>query len=163
MPNMYAKDINKVKLDIDEMVAIVRDLDEETIRWNPTADEWSIMQIIVHVAEAIPFWLDDIEAIKKSPHDKWGRDLKHEGRLFAVSEDNINNTTVEQAITNLEKIPTQVKETLENLSEEEAQIVAPCYNPNFDGKPVQFIIDKLVVNHVSGHLGQIKRNLSKLD
>lgn len=163
MPNMYVKDINKIKVDIDEMVAIVRDLDEVTIRWNPTADEWSIMQIIVHVAEAIPFWLDDIEAIKKSPHDKWGRDLKHEGRLFAVSEDNINNTTVEQAITDLEKIPTQVKETLENLSEEEAQIVAPCYNPNFDGKPVQFIIDKLVVNHVSGHLGQIKRNLSKLD
>lgn len=156
------KDIKSVKEDINEIVTIVKDLDESTIRWNPTEDEWSILQIVVHVEEAIPFWLKDIEAIKADPTKKWGRDVKHEGRLYAVSEENINNVTVDKALNDVEKIPFAVKQTLEKLTDEDTKLVAPSYNPNFDGKPVQFVIDKLVVGHVNGHLGQIKRNLSKL-
>lgn len=155
--------IESVQSNVDEMISIVKELDEETIRWNPVEDEWSIMQIIVHVAEAIPFWLQEIEGIKKDPTAKWGRGLSHEGRLYAVSEENITNTTVDGAIKDLEEVPSSVKETIESLTEEQLQLVAPCHNPNFEGKPVQFIVDNLVVKHVDGHLGQIKRNLSKLD
>lgn len=163
MSESTVESINSVQQDIDEIISIVRDLDESTIRWNPTEEEWSILQIVVHVAEAIPFWLKDIEAIKADPTKKWGRDLKNDGRLYAVSEENIKNTTVDQAINDLAKVPAGMKASLENLTEEQAQLVAPCYNPNFEGKPVQFIVDKLVVSHVNGHLGQVKRNLSKLD
>lgn len=157
------ENIESVENDINEIIKIVNSLDESTIRWNPTEKEWSIQQIVIHVAEAIPFWLKDIEAIKANPTEKWGRDVNHSGRLYAVSAENINSTTVDQALKELAKIPTVVKETLINLTEEEEQIVAPTYNPNFEGKPVSFIVDKLVVGHVKGHLGQIKRNLSKLD
>lgn len=155
--------VQSVQNNIDEMISTVRSLDEETIRWNPTEDEWSIMQIIVHVSEAIPFWLREIEGIKKDPDAKWGRGLSDEDRLYAVSEENIQNTTVDKAISDLEKIPSLVEESLAALTDEQLKIVAPCHNPNFEGKPVQFIVDNLVVKHVEGHVGQIKRNLSKLD
>lgn len=155
--------VQSVQSNIDEMIQIVRGLDEETIRWNPTEEEWSIMQIIVHVAEAIPFWLKEIEGIKKDPTATWGRGLSHEGRLYAVSEENIQNTTVDEALQDLKKVPASVKETVQSLSDEQYQLVAPCRNPNFEGKPVQFIVDNLIVKHVDGHLGQIKRNLSKLE
>ena len=32
--------------------------------WKPSEDEWSIMQIITHVAEAIPYWAKEINNIK---------------------------------------------------------------------------------------------------
>lgn len=155
--------VQSVQNNIDEMIQIVRGLDEKTIRWNPTEEEWSIMQIIVHVAEAIPFWLKEIEGIKKDPTAKWGRGLSDEARLYTVSEENISNTTVDGAIRDLEKIPSLVEKSLDSLTDEQLKIVAPCHNPNFEGKPVQFIVDNLVVKHIEGHVGQIKRNLSKLD
>src|SRR5690625_3571725 len=155
--------LESVSNNIQEMNSIVRELDEETIKWNPTEEEWSIMQIIVHVGEAIPFWLEDIKGIQKDPTAKWGRGLTHEGRLYAVSDENIQNTTVDEAIIDLEKIPLLVKESLASLTDEQLQIVAPSKNPNFEGKPVQFIVDNLVVKHIEGHVGQIKRNLSKVE
>ncbi|MEI3612405.1 DinB family protein [Pseudogracilibacillus sp. SO30301A] len=155
--------VQSVHHNIDEMIAFVRGLDEKTIRWNPTEDEWSIMQIIVHVAEAIPFWLREIERIIEDSSAKWGRGLTDEDRLYAVSDENIQNVKVDDAIRDLKKIPSLVEKSLSSLTEDQLKIVAPCHNPNFEGKPVQFIIDNLVVKHVEGHLGQIKRNLSKLD
>lgn len=49
--------INKIK-------TIVKSLPEEIIRWKPSKDEWSVMQIITHVAEAIPYWAKEISNIK---------------------------------------------------------------------------------------------------
>lgn len=158
-----AEEIQSVKDNIAEMISTVQKLDEDTIRWNPTEEEWSIIQIIAHVGEAIPFWLKEIESVQAVPTGKWGRDHFHAGRLMAVSEENITNLTVDQAIADLEKIPSLVEERLSSLTKEQLEIVAPTYNPNFEGKPVEFIVNNLVVKHIEGHLGQINRNLSKLD
>lgn len=154
--------IESVSKNIQEMVRIVKELDEETIRRKPTDDEWSMMQIIVHVGEAIPYWLKQIEGIQKDPNAKWGRGLTDNNRLVAVSEENIKNSNVKEALEKLEKIPLFVKESLMRITDEQFQTVAPSHNPNFEGKPVQFIVDHLVVKHIEGHVGQIKRNLSKL-
>lgn len=154
--------IRDVKASIDEMVHTVKELPEETIRWKPSEEEWSIMQVIAHIAEAIPFWLGEIRQIIQSPEDVWGRDHTNKIRLKAVDEETVDNLAVEKVIKDLEQIPSQTEETLGKLTDEQLQIVAPSRNPNFDGKPVQFIIDKLVVGHIQGHNGQIQRNLSKL-
>ena len=46
---------------IDRILETVKGLSEETIRWNPTEEEWSIMQIVAHIVEAVPYWLDEID------------------------------------------------------------------------------------------------------
>ena len=48
------------------MIGTVTRLSEETIRWKPSEEEWSIMQILCHVVEAVPYWLGEIEL--KSRH-----------------------------------------------------------------------------------------------
>ncbi|MFS0644082.1 DinB family protein [Siminovitchia sp. 179-K 8D1 HS] len=154
--------IRDVKAAIDEMVNTVKDLPEDTIRWKPSAEEWSIMQVIAHVAEAIPFWLGEIRQIMQSPKDVWGRDHTNKIRLAAVDESTVDKLAVEKVLNDLKQIPAQTEETLSKLTDEQLQTVAPSRNPNFDGKPVQFIIDKLIVGHIQGHNGQIQRNLSKL-
>ncbi|MBD8006905.1 DinB family protein [Bacillus norwichensis] len=154
--------IQDVKAAIDEMLNAVKELPEDTIRWKPSEEEWSIMQVIAHVAEAIPFWLGEIRQIIQSPEEVWGRDHTNKIRLEAVDEKTVDSLTVEKVLKDLKHIPTQSEETLSELTDEQLQIVAPSRNPNFDGKPVQFIIDKLIVGHIQGHNGQIQRNLSKL-
>lgn len=154
--------VQAVEKSIQEMIDIVKDLSEDTIRWNPTEEEWSIMQITSHVAEAIPFWIEEIKKINADSSVNWGRGLQHEGRLHAVSEDYLKTKTVDEVLAELEQVPAQVKELVLTLTDEQLATVAPANNPNFEGKPVQFIVDNLIVKHVEGHVGQIKRNLSKL-
>ena len=49
------------------IIETVNGLSEETIRWNPSEEEWSIMQIMAHIIEAVPYWLDEINELVQSP------------------------------------------------------------------------------------------------
>lgn len=161
MAELNRDDIQAVRNSVQKMIDTVKDLPEETIRWKPSEDEWSIMQIAAHTAEALPYWAKQIENIIENPEAKWGRDHTDEARLQKVSEENINKLTVDELLSELQEVPAAVEAALGKLTEEQRQIVAPSNNPNFEGKPVQFIIDKLIVGHVEGHYGQMQRNLSK--
>lgn len=146
--------INKIK-------TIVKSLPEEIIRWKPSKDEWSVMQIITHVAEAIPYWAKEISNIKLSNENLWGRGLTDEVRLQAVSEENINRKTVEEVIEQLSSIPITIENVLHTLTDEELHIQAPSRNPRFENKPINFIVNYLIVEHTEKHYKQIERNVSK--
>ncbi|MCU4766722.1 DinB family protein [Bacillus toyonensis] len=146
--------INKIK-------TILKSLPEEIIRWKPSKDEWSVMQIITHVAEAIPYWAKEISNIKLSNENLWGRGLTDEVRLQAVSEENINRKTVEEVIEQLSSIPITIENVLHTLTDEELHIQAPSRNPRFENKPINFIVNHLIVEHTEKHYKQIERNVSK--
>ncbi|MBX0350778.1 DinB family protein [Bacillus toyonensis] len=146
--------INKIK-------TIVKLLPEEIIRWKPSKDEWSVMQIITHVAEAIPYWAKEISNIKLSNENLWGRGLTDEVRLQVVSEENINRKTVEEVIEQLSSIPITIENVLHTLTDEELHIQAPSRNPRFENKPINFILNHLIVEHTEKHYKQIERNVSK--
>ncbi|KKB35537.1 DinB family protein [Bacillus thermotolerans] len=153
--------IESVRVSIDQIVNLVKTLPEETIRWKPSEDEWSIMQIITHVAEAIPYWVQEIKNIQSRPEQSWGRGLKDEVRLRTVSEENVKSLSVDEVLNQLPSIPAVVEETLHSLTDSELAIKAPSRNPRFDGKPVEFIVNHLIVEHAEKHYNQIQRNLSK--
>ncbi|MCM3160619.1 DinB family protein [Metabacillus litoralis] len=155
--------IESVQQSIQNIISLVKDLSEKEIRWNPSAEEWSIMQIITHVAEAIPYWVREIQQIIEHPDQTWGRGLTDETRLKMVSEENVNSLQVSDVLDQLASIPLDVEETLQALSSEDLEIIAPSRNPRFDGKPVEFIVNHLIVEHVEKHYHQIQRNLSKFN
>lgn len=152
-----------VQQSIQNIISLVKDLSEKEIRWNPSMEEWSIMQIITHVAEAIPYWVREIQQIKEHPDQTWGRGLTDETRLKTVMEENVNSLQVSDILDQLASIPLYVEETLQGLSSEDLEIIAPSRNPRFDGKPVEFIVNHLIVEHVEKHYHQIQRNLSKFN
>ncbi|EEL33960.1 hypothetical protein bcere0019_27920 [Bacillus cereus Rock3-28] len=119
------------------------------------------MQIITHVAEAIPYWAKEISNIKLSNENLWGRGLTDEVRLQAVSEENINRKTVEEVIEQLSSIPITIENVLHTLTDEELHIQAPSRNPRFENKPINFIVNHLIVEHTEKHYKQIERNVSK--
>lgn len=148
---------------IDKIKTIVKALPEEIIYWKPSEDEWSIMQIITHVAEAIPYWAKEINNIKLNHENLWGRGLTDEVRLQAVSEENINNQSIEEVIQQLSSIPIIIENVLSTLTDEELNIQAPSCNPRFNNKSIDFIVNHLIVEHTEKHYKQIERNLCKFN
>ncbi|KOS68812.1 hypothetical protein AEA09_09850 [Lysinibacillus contaminans] len=145
---------------ICDILKSVEGLDETVIRWNPTEEEWSIMQIVSHLNEAIPYWLGEVERVVAEPGSKWGRGLADESRLAAVS--NPDELSIEEEIAKLENIRQQVSDRLIGLSEAQLNAENPHRNfEKFGNKPVSFIINHFLMEHTNTHYVQIQRNLSK--
>ena len=158
--NTIQQSIQSVQKSIDNMIETVSGLSANTIRWKPSDDEWSILQIVCHVLEAIPYWMKEIAQIRAHPEELWGRNHLQEARLAAVSE--TNQRTIDEVLKELTALKVQVEAELSNLNQEILSIVSTSLNPNFGTKPISFIVDHLIVEHASKHCGQIERNLSKL-
>ena len=155
--------IVEFKSTIDEIVKILEQTEDSLLYKKPSAEEWSAMQIVAHVLEAVDYWVTDLEALLIVPGAKWGRNHEHVRRLAAVEETVVANLSKEDAITLLQKLVPETEAVLTKVTAEDLIKTAPSYNPNFDGKPLSFLVDHLIVKHVSGHLGQIERHLKKLD
>ena len=154
--------IDSIQTSLDNIISTVEKLPEDTIRWNPTEDEWSILQILNHVAEATDFWLGEMDNVLENPGSKWGRGLQHEGRLAAV--DNPDALNVNEVIEEVKSKKAVVENRLSKVSDERLTEENPHRNfEKFGNKPVSFLIEHFLVEHTEKHYGQIQRNLSKLD
>lgn len=153
--------IQSVQQSIDHILETAANLPEETIRFKPADDEWSIMQILSHLAEAIPYWLGEVENVIAVPGSKWGRGLQDPARLAAVTD--TDKLAVDEVMKQVEELKYKVESSLGNLDEETLSKESPHRNfAKFGNKPVSYIVDHFIDEHVSGHYDQIKRNLSKI-
>ncbi|MED1951808.1 DinB family protein [Brevibacillus centrosporus] len=153
--------IRSINESIDQIVGIAEGLPEELIRWKPQSDTWSIAEILCHVEEATPYWLQEIQALVASPGTEWGRGLQHAGRLEAVASAGKRSTAeVRQAIQHSKK---NVRDILSSLSEVDLRSESPSRNPRFGTKPLAFIVEHLLLDHLDAHLRQIKRNMQQFE
>ncbi|MCQ6280504.1 DinB family protein [Bacillus sp. EB600] len=152
--------IESIHQSINKMIGTVAGLSEDTIRWKPSEEEWSIMQILCHVVEAVPYWLGEIAEIKAQSEKLWGRNHLQEARLAAVTD--TDRWTIDDVLKELDALQSQVEKELGALDKDTLAITATSRNPNFGTKPISLIVDHLIVEHVSKHYGQIERNQSKL-
>lgn len=153
--------IQSVQQSIDHILETTANLPEETIRFKPAEDEWSIMQILSHIAEAIPYWLGEVDTVIAMPGAKWGRGLQDPARLAAVTD--TDKLAVDDVMKQVEELKYKVQSGLGNLDEETLSKESPHRNfAKFGNKPVSYIVDHFIDEHVSGHYDQIKRNLSKI-
>jgi uncharacterized damage-inducible protein DinB len=154
--------IELFKKSIDDIAAVLKKTDEAALFVKPSETEWSAMQIVSHILEAVHFWVEDLEALLVVPGAKWGRNHEHVRRLAAVDENVVSRIKKEAAITALQSLVPKVEAALVKVTEEDLVKTAPSYNPNFDGKPLSFLVDHLIVKHVTGHYGQLIRHLEKV-
>lgn len=153
--------IQSIQGSIEQILDTVNGLSEETIRWNPSEEEWSILQILSHLTEAIPYWLNEIHTVVTREGSEWGRGIQAPARLEAVT--NPEKLSVEKVVTEVEALKEKVVVGLSGLDEEKLAKESPHRNfAKFGNKPVSFIVDHFIEEHIAGHYGQIQRNLSKL-
>lgn len=153
--------IKSISTSIDEILNMVEPLSKDNIRWNPAVEEWSILQIVAHINEAIPYWLSEIKHVLNEPGSKWGRGLQDPARLSAVA--NPAGLDVTSELENLRNVKKQAVTQLKNITEKQLIVENPHRNfEKFGNKPVSFIIDHFIVEHLAKHLEQVQRNIRKL-
>src|SRR4051812_6473509 len=107
--------LQTINASIDSIVKSIENVPEKDIRWNPTEEEWSILQIVSHLNEAVPYWLTEVERVIAHPGSKWGRGLTDADRLAAVA--NPSELKVDEEIAAFKGLKQQVTDRLGNLSE----------------------------------------------
>ena len=127
---------DRIKDVVDEILDEVHRLPGDLITWKPADDVWSVLEILCHIDEFVPFWTD--EAVKAAP----ARELRDVERSI--------RTGVSDASAKLAA-----------LRETDLQITAMSHNPRWGTKPAAFVVDDLLVHHVEKHLGQIRRNVAQ--
>jgi len=155
------KYVQSIQNTLDSILTEVNGLSEKNIRWEPSNDEWSILQILNHVKEATSYWLSEMETVLSDPGSQWGRGLKDKARLEAVS--NPEALDVNKVIESISNLKNEVRERLSQVSESRLTEENPHRNfEKFGNKPVSFIIEHFIDEHIEKHHSQIKRNLSKV-
>src|SRR5687767_11942507 len=122
-----SQSIADVNLSLDKIIQKVKELETETIQRKPSEDEWSIMQILCHIVEAVPYWLTEIETLIAKSGVEWGRGLQDQARLAAVT--NTENESVSNVLTEIVNLKEQVEKTLSKLNNEMLKQEAPSRNP----------------------------------
>jgi uncharacterized damage-inducible protein DinB len=153
--------ITSIQNTTDQIMQVSEGLPDEVIRRKPSEDKWSIMEVLCHVEEAVPYWLREIQSLVQSPGSEWGRGLQHEGRLAAVA--GAGNRSIKEVLERIAASKGQVQEILGSLREEDLNREAPSSNPRFGTKPLSFIIGHLLVEHQQTHLKQIERNIRQFE
>ncbi|MET3289207.1 UNVERIFIED_CONTAM: putative damage-inducible protein DinB [Brevibacillus sp. OAP136] len=146
---------------IDEIVQVVQPLSETELHRKVTDDVWSVMEILCHVEEIIPYWLHEIQYVVQSPQTEWGRNHLHEGRLAAVAK--AKQRTKADIMLGIEVTKNVVNNVLGALNDEALTIEAPSRNPRWGTKPMSFVLNHLVVEHLQSHLGQINRTVANVN
>lgn len=153
--------IESIQTSIDEILNTINGLSEDVIRWNPKEEEWSILQILSHVAEATPYWLSEMERVLDKPGSEWGRGLSDPDRLKAVEDP--DSLKAEDVIANVKDLKNQVSERLSKVSDAQLDEANPHRNfEKFGNKPVSFLVEHFMVEHTAKHHTQVQRNLRKL-
>ena len=136
---------------------ITRPLSREVLVWRPSPEVWSILDNLAHIEEFIPFWVGEIHAMLAQPPQPWGRDQSHAGRLAAVRDTSERDLT--ELLAHIRAEAAEASRFLRSLAETQLDIEAPSRNPRWAIKPVSFVVDTLLVKHLSDHREQIQRNL----
>jgi uncharacterized damage-inducible protein DinB len=157
--NLIEESIQSIQELATEITQTVVELPEDTLRWKPTADAWSIAEILGHVQEATPYWAGEIQRVVANPDTEWGRNHQDESRLNAVAA--TAQRGIGDLIAGVAKAANAVVAVLRKLNEQDLQIESPSRNPRWGVKPMSFVLDHLIVSHLRGHRDQIKRTLDQ--
>ncbi len=142
----------------DAILAEVRALPPEIITWVPDAGVWSVMDILCHIREFVPFWTGEALRMVSRPSDLWGRDHTDTARLAAVT--NTAAHRLDDVVADIQQAVRHSTEALRKLSPADLSVEATSKNPRWGRKPASFVVDHLLAEHVEKHLGQVRRNIN---
>ena len=143
----------------DEMLAEVESLPPAIITWIPGEGVWSVMDILCHIREFVPFWTGETVRIVRFPGEQWGRDHTDTARLAAVTDTAANK--LDGVLADIRRLVQRSVETLSGLSDADLSVEATSMNPRWGLRPASFVMDQLLVHHAEKHLGQIRRNVTQ--
>jgi len=141
------------------LLAEVGTLPAELVSWKPADDVWSVMEILGHVSEFIPYWTGQAVQIARHQQEQWGRTHADTDRMDAVNR--ARSGSLADVTNEIRAGVGTAAATLRGLTDAELAAEAMSRNPRWGLKPASFVVEQLVVQHAEKHLGQIRRNASQ--
>jgi uncharacterized damage-inducible protein DinB len=86
-----SKFAEQVQASQEGFIELLDQADRHTLYQPPSDDGWTIAQILMHIAEARQFFIDETSKVIASPGARMGRTIDHPGRLKAVEENRMNS------------------------------------------------------------------------
>lgn len=143
----------------NEIIETSRALPEETIRWKPSETAWSVIEVLAHVEESLFYWPKELKAVVDKPGIEWGRGLQDPSRLAAPPR--AADRSLGDILEGIARATQQGVGILGQLRDQDLLIESPSRNPRFAVKPMSFIVDHMLVEHLQKHLRQIQRNATQ--
>ena len=134
-------------------------LPPELVTWKPAPDVWSVMEILGHVAEFIPYWTGQALQVIQHPGEPWGRAPDDTARLGAVER--ASGRSLDDMIAAIRSAAKASASAIRGLRDPDLDAEAMSRNPRWGRKPATFLIDELLIHHVEKHLGQVRRNVAQ--
>jgi uncharacterized damage-inducible protein DinB len=133
-------------------------LDASKLYLSPAENEWTIMQSLSHIVEFMPYWAGEIEKLVAEPGSNFGRTPEDEGRLQGISEYEMDSLSkIHEALAGSYQ---RLDEVLRKLKDSDLELTGK--HVRYGEKPLNWLIEEFVTNHLSGHVEQIKRCLEAI-
>lgn len=144
---------------IKQLLDEVRNLPDEALYRDPPDGEWSIMRNLAHVAEMLPYWAHQAEAIARVPGERFGRTHDDPERIGAIEEH--SNDVLEEVIARIQASADECIDVLRRLPPQAWS--KSGLHPSRGEMSVEQMVDAFVVGHVAAHRQQVEAALAAVE
>jgi hypothetical protein len=127
-------------------------IDARKLYQSPAENEWTIMQNLAHIVEFMPYWAGEIEKLVAEPGSNFGRTPEDVGRLHGISEHETDSLNRIKAA--LPGSYARLDELLGRLKDGDLELTGK--HVRYGEKPLDWLIEEFLTNHLSGHVEQIQ-------
>jgi len=131
------------------------------MRWKPADDVWSVMEILCHVAEFVPYWTGQAMQVAQRPGEQWGRTHTDTARIDAVAQ--ADSRSPDELLDAIRAAVSRSAAAIHKMTDAELATEAVSRNSRWGRQPASFIIDHLVIEHLEKHAGQVRRNRTQFE
>src|ERR1051325_2746160 len=118
---------SRLQATTDEIIAEARRMPAELINWIPAEGVWSVMDILCHIREFVPFWTGETLRIVRQPNEPWGRDHTDTARIAAVT--NTAAFKLEDVLSDIRRAAQRSADELRGLRDTDFDLQATSKNP----------------------------------
>ena len=133
-------------------------IDARKLYQPPAENEWTIMQNLAHIVEFMPYWAGEIEKLVAEPGSNFGRTPEDVGRLQGISEHEMASLSkIKEALPGSYQ---RLDEVLKKLKDSDLELTGK--HVRYGEKPLDWLIEEFVTNHLRGHVEQIKSSIASV-
>ncbi len=133
-------------------------IDARKLYQSPAENEWTIMQNLAHIVEFMPYWAGEIEKLVAQPGSNFGRTPEDVGRLQGISEHEMASLSkIKEALPGSYQ---RLDEVLRKLKDSDLELTGK--HVRYGEKPLDWLIEEFLTNHLKGHVEQIKSSIASV-
>jgi hypothetical protein len=128
-------------------------IDTRKLYQPPVENEWTIMQNLSHIVEFMPYWAGEFEELVAEPGSNFGRTHEDVGRMQGIKAYEMDSLSeIKKALPGSYA---RLDHVLSRLKDSDLDLTG--IHVRYGEKPLDWLIEEFVTNHLSGHVEQIQR------